>query len=716
MTLKYMQGFETCRDDSDLRAQGWTGVSPLRTGYIPAANTGLAGTALHTIGPGVASAAAPGASGATDPGYYNTGVTVNQAWTAGGFTLGAFARLNSTIPLSYSGTSVNSANPNCNGITFDGTLYWAMQFNSSSSTYNVATSPNLVTWTVTPSQPTSIGPHSQLFYLGGGIVGFFSGSGSTAVFYTSNGGTSWSTNALGVGTLGVGVATGNSSFPHAVLTQPGATTGTCSVFVGTVSGTMTSVTTGTPTGAYACLRPYLVGGLIMLGANGNLFTATASNSALNTSAAWSKANLPASANSIAYNPTSNLWVVAHVAGISTTPNTGAAGTPVAPTGTVTYTSRYSTVGMQNIFWTGSQMIAVGFSGHIVTSPDGLVWTEAGAHILPVGTANTNWNACINDGTRYVLCSDSGTGVIATTPDLLTNYAAQYIQDSAKSTASNNYGIFGIYSGTAPSSAGAWTANNNYFGYNANTPSGGTCQITMSSFSTNYTAFTVPVNLTFGHYYELVATPTSGTANSFNFSLYVDGVLTQTYSAIPMASSTTDTTSLLIIVLSRRNDFVGYDDMYFTVQDGTGVVGPLGPVNIITSPPTTDVSDQWVKTGSAASNSLSVNQPAFSSQSANYVSSANAGDKDVYSSANTLPAGYTVKAVQVEAYFTKTSTSAPTANVGIVSGGSESDSANVTASGTSAVYVSQIANLNPNGNAVWNNAAAIAAEIALNHVA
>jgi hypothetical protein len=60
MTLKYMQGFETCRDDSDLRAQGWTGVSPLRTGYIPAANTGLAGTALHTIGPGVASAAAPG--------------------------------------------------------------------------------------------------------------------------------------------------------------------------------------------------------------------------------------------------------------------------------------------------------------------------------------------------------------------------------------------------------------------------------------------------------------------------------------------------------------------------------------------------------------------------------------------------------------------------------------------------------------------------------
>jgi hypothetical protein len=184
----------------------------------------------------------------------------------------------------------------------------------------------------------------------------------------------------------------------------------------------------------------------------------------------------------------------------------------------------------------------------------------------------------------------------------------------------------------------------------------------------------------------------------------------------MASSTTDTTSLLIIVLSRRNDFVGYDDMYFTVQDGTGVVGPLGPVNIITSPPTTDVSDQWVKTGSAASNSLSVNQPAFSSQSANYVSSANAGDKDVYSSANTLPAGYTVKAVQVEAYFTKTSTSSPTANVGIVSGGSESDSANVTASGTSAVYVSQIANLNPNGNAVWNNAAAIAAEIALNHVA
>ena len=719
MTLKYMQGFETMRDDSDFRTQGWTGVSPIRTGYVPAAGTGVSGTSMHTIGPGnAAPGGLPGSSGAPDPGVFNTGVTVNQAWNAGGFTFGSFAKINSGVATSYgSGNSTYSMQA-----CFDGTRYWAIQLIG--STYNLATSTDLINWTVTPTQPTSLDAYASVSYMGGGVVAVIRSNTSTAaqnVYYTSNIGASWSTQTIlttgsSSNVTGAGIATGNSTYPHAVILTTSITGNAVTVAVGTLGGTMTVVgglTSGTS--ALMCFRPRIVGGLIVFGTSaGQIFTATASSSALNTSAAWATATTSILPTDIAYNPVSNLWVITTTTGIYTTPNSGAAGTPVALTGTPTLTQRYSTVGILAITYVGTQNIAVGLSGHIITSPDGITWTESAGHILPVGTSGYDWRCMINDGSRYVLFTDSSTGVIATTPDLATNYASQYIQDAARGSPSNNAGIYGIYSGTAPNATtGLWTANATFFALNVGTPSAGVCSIVASTgATTNLASFNVSVATTYGHYYEMVFTPTS-TVNTFNVTVYVDGILTATYTSLALVG-TGDTTSLLMIVLSRRNDFVAYDDMYFTVNDGVGQSGQLGQINIIARRPTTDVQDQWAKVGTAASNSLSVNNQAASSQTANYLTSASAGDKDIYTSTDALPTGYTARAVQLEAVGIRTSATAPVINIGVISGTTESDSANVTL-GLSNTYATQVLQLDPNGNIPWTNAAVVASKMTVNHV-
>lgn len=82
MSLKYMQGFETARDDSDLRLQGWS-VSPQapttkKVTFAPSV-TNVPGTSLRPVGAFQSSAASSATWGAAADqtwGYYNTGYTV----------------------------------------------------------------------------------------------------------------------------------------------------------------------------------------------------------------------------------------------------------------------------------------------------------------------------------------------------------------------------------------------------------------------------------------------------------------------------------------------------------------------------------------------------------------------------------------------------------------------------------------------------------------
>jgi len=213
---------------------------------------------------------------------------------------------------------------------------------------------------------------------------------------------------------------------------------------------------------------------------------------------------------------------------------------------------------------------------------------------------------------------------------------------------------------------------------------------------------------------MIFTSVAGTTNMFNVTINIDGVTVYTQANVQVLATSDTTSQIILTPLPANQNVAQIDDLYFCFNDGSGVSGAQGTVNIAPQRPTTDVSTAWVKNGSAASNSLSVNQSALSSLSTNYVSSAVAGDKDVYSSSNTVPAGYTAKAIQHEAYFTRTSSSSPVVSVGVSSGGVEADSPNVTLpSGTT--FVSQSWDKNPNGSVAWNNTTVAAAQFVINHV-
>lgn len=734
MTLKYMQGFETMRDDSDLRTQGWSPnpskTSTRNTAFIPSV-TGVAGTSLRPMGPfqsPLSNVAGWGGASTNDFGYLNTGITTNQAWLAGGVTFGFGAKFNSGVSASYgAGTAT------CMGACFDGTRYWAIR--AVGSSYNVAYSTDLQNWTVTASQPAvTLDASATVSYMGGGMIALGRQATATtayAVYYTTNLGASWGSQTLLTGTstallYGSGIATGNATYPHAWLSE-GLTTG---VYVGTIGGTMTQVASIATSSPNVSVTPRISGNILSFfvgqGNVGTIFSADVTNAALNTAAAWSTATLSGTQSfplSMAYHPTANVWMYSSSLGIYTFPNTGAAGTPVAPTGSITLTQRYSTVGILNVFWNGSSAIGFGLQGHIVSSPDGVTWTESGGHVLPLGVSGTDWRSVVYDGSRYVIFSDATSGVIVTTPDGIGNFSCQYALEFAEvtqaiggTTATQGTGLI---CGSAPSSTtGQWTGSGTgsaYATYLVVGPaSAGARPIAVNTGKDGSNIFTSSVSITpLYHFYEMKLTAVAGTTNMFTNSLYVDGTLVGS-ATNQQYVATSDTTSLLIAVFQRNGVFTAIDDIYITLDDGTGLVGPLGAVNMVARRPTTDVQAQWVKNGSAASNSLTVNNPALSSQTANYLSSNNAGDKDIYTSGDVIPVGYSPKAVQLEATFTRGSTTVPSVNIGLISGGTESDSSTVQV-GTSATYVTKIYQTDPNGNKAWTGANVTAAQMTASHI-
>lgn len=730
MTLKYMNGFETCRDDSDLRAQGWL-ASPT-SDYVgfPGASTSVGAVGLRQWSAASAGANVVGAAAAADPGYLNTGITVNQAWTAGGFTFNANATFYGGTAGNVIGSFIGSSQfPN--QIVYDGTQYWAIQ----TSPLQVVTSTDLVKWTATPAQPASLSASAgnSVSYMGNGVVMVVaSGAAAVQASYTSNNGVSWSTQnfgASGGGNIyGAGCATGNATYPHCVAINSSATSSFNGVWVGTLGGTMTQVTSGGYAATGLLSRPKVINGYIIctLGNNG-VYSAQASNASLNTTGAWTKWTYTGqNLTDVNYFQPANAWFVSgHQAGVVSIPNTGGAGNPVPPT-TGSSTSVYANpvygimVSSTNI----TLPVFTNASGNVslVTSTTGASgsWTNT-SRVLPyLGASVNGWKDVYYDGTKYLLCSYASSAAtsacIATTSDGLKDWQVKYMSDVTPSTTGGFSGLGVCAATAAPTSGSAWTQVGGVAWLNCSTPSAGSSTISL------YTAAGTTANLTatqsssiLTHSYEVRAVA-AATANSFNISFYIDGTLQgTTASPVAFGSGTSDTTSLLILNMPRSGNWQQFDDVVLTLDDGLGIVGPLGPINIVSRRPTADVSTQWTRVGTAASNALSVNQNALSSQSSNYVNTYTDGGKDVYSSTDTVPANYKVKAVQVEAYFAKLGTSAPVANVGIKSGSTESDSANLTVTSANATYVSSIAQTDPSTGAAWTQTGANNSQFVINKV-
>lgn len=750
MTLKYMQGFETIRDDTDLRAQGWlprSGSPTIKTSVASPSVTNIPGWSLRATNAPQSllySIAPWGSTSEAGFGYLNTGMTVNQTWQAGGITLGFGAKFNSGVNATYGAGNQSAA-------IYDGSLYWAICGASNMTTFSVASSPDLQNWTVAPSGglTTALSANSCISNMGGGVLAVTPDGGAVAgptAFYSNNNGATWTsyqffTQGFFTGTAtGCGIATGNSSFPHLYICAISSTTGNSSqaagIYVGQFGGSWTNVLSlGNISGfSYtAQTTPRVIGNLVVAAlsnANNGQKLYSCAQSGIGTPANWVTTTLPTSLRQLydfVYHQASNLWILATPNGINTFANSGAAGTPTLTATTIaTLSNPYSANAIYKLFITSNgNVVGIGATGVVVTSSDGVNWTAV-KHLLNDQTTSYLWYNGVYDGNRYVLFSNYASqfnGIIATTPDLQTNFQAAYVPDQVEIATSLGSGLTGgglIASTAAPTANGQFTPNTSGGGFLylvvANAVSGSRNFAIYDSVNRSTTYITGSISTsTLYHYFELRYVAVAGSPNKFNVFLYVDGVQvgsTLNYQFVTAA----DTTSVFLVGMQRNGALTAYDDFYITTEDGQGLSGNLGIINIVAQRPTTDVQAQWVKNGSAASNALSVNQPALSSSSANFISSSNSGDKDLYTTTDTIPAGYSAKAVLVESYFTKTSTSQPTVNVGIKSGSSELDSTNVALTTTGvAQYVSVIADKDPNGNGPWTNSAVMAAQFVENHI-
>jgi hypothetical protein len=740
MTLKYMQGFETLRQDSDLRAQGFvTTLGGSVSGFVPS-TTGINGYGLVQLSAaGSPQGNIPGQNASyPNVGGYAPGITINQGWTAGGFTLGFSARSNS-------GTQITVA-PNPGQLVFDGSTYWAIVYNGTS--YLVAKSTNLNTWTILINQPASIGSLSTVSFMGSNTIMVtmnqaFAASGITyTVYYSSNGGLGWASQTLGTASnsstgatlCGIGCATGNSTYPHCIIvecTQPAPFVGnTQGIYIGTLGGTFTMVTRTIASWSQAPIRPRIINGYLVVSQGGYIGSAHASSSSLNTAGAWTQATtqIPGLTD-MALMPSANLWAFSSstaASAISTTPNSGSSSSPVPPSsGALTLTNRYTTNAMYGIQTNSSGVTtAFGAANSIQQSSNGSTWT---ALTSPSGSLSVTYSNAYYDGSQYILTTGTVGGFVATTPDCSTNYKLTYASDKTPSgTASAAFDGFTVWPTTsAPVNNTAWPQSNNFvvpmlsisavssgiITYYLNT-------ITYASgATTNIYTGTISATPFSTHYYEMKFVADAANGNKFFIKLYIDNqLITTTATSYLMAINATDTSTVMVISPIPRGQQVSQvDDMYLTLDNGSGLTGPLGPINIIARHATTDVQDQWSKTGTASSNSASITESAYSSSSPNYISVSTDGSKDIYSSSTSLPNGYQILANEVEGYF-KASAGTPTVSVGILSNATETDSAQVTVSSTTTPsFVSVIAEKDPNGNVAWTNTSVVASKITVNKI-
>lgn len=157
-------------------------------------------------------------------------------------------------------------------------------------------------------------------------------------------------------------------------------------------------------------------------------------------------------------------------------------------------------------------------------------------------------------------------------------------------------------------------------------------------------------------------------------------------------------------------FIAYDDIYVIDRSGTTMNGEyLGEVTEARRGPSTDVSVEWSKQGSAASNALTVNKLDYKDNTS-YVYSQTAGNTDVYNAPGTvdLPTGGKVVAVAVETFASR-GLQARTIQTSIVSGSSRSDSPNI-ALPTATSYVKHFTTTDPDTGAEWTIEAANTANL------
>jgi hypothetical protein len=761
MTCLFTEGFESVMDDTDLIARGW--LRPTTTVYSGAgtltlpARTGQAGRGLYLRGPYSATLSLPCAATTTsDFGLYNTQQTIYSLWQSGGFAVGMSGTFN------RAGTVNQIAPYDSLQIVYDGAqYYWAICY--SGTTLTVAYSPDLVNWTLTSATPASINANSTIQVVGSGtsatIIVSTKGENNTfTTLYSTNMGGTWTAVAIPSGSSSVRgfFYTGSATAPYIMIGYV-SNVGYRVYYYTSISGTGTEVASfalaGTTTYYGAAFCKNLNGTIITAASYTNTSTAYSypvqnanavtyfgqcSATADPTNAAnWS--SLP----SIAYQINdltwfNNRWIAVGVGGIWWN---GAASNNTWTYGTgLTLATNFT---VWSVACSGSLAIAVGQDptnltmGAIWTSPDGVNWTKVNRFILSsvaeTGYQGNNFSNVIWDGTRFIITGGLNNNVIATSPDGFA-WTPVYYPDYAESVQGNtSCAGLGIFSGTQAATGifTGWSTSSSYYvgitssvmEVTAASPASYRTVygviLSGSSAGTNVLSINIPLPTIasgnapasqYTHYYEYIATATS-TQNQFTVQWAVDGVIQGTLGTLQLATTTDTGTAQLFVNLPRNGNIVMVDDIYLTNMNGSGDSGQQGVVSVFPCTLTGDVQDQFTPTNTSLTHAAQVSGAL--SMAENSISSYTTGQKDIYSMSATIPAHFTVKAVRVEAMYSKSGMIPGKGTVGIINGGTEMDSSAVAPSvlgGTA--FASLVLDKDPNTGAVWTNAGFATAELAV----
>jgi hypothetical protein len=749
MTCVYTEGFESVLDDTDAIRRGWLSPSAITVGGTNvlglASRTGQPGRGLMLRGPYASSTGLPCSAGAvSDFGMVNTGKSIYSLWQAGGFVAGFNATFNK-------GTAMQVAPNQASQLVYDGVkYYWAVLIVGAA--YTVGYSTDLVNWTPCPNAPPSMGMNATIAIAGSGktttlLVSWHNSVTAYTNYYSTDQGYTWNAmGSVGANTRGVTLTPGANVAAIGMPFISG--TGFRIGYYSTLSSA--PVTLAAPTvfanSTYANGFCKVVAGVAV--AVGAAPTASAYNPQAGTTYLASclmNADLTLPAN-WSVGPTlalgelndltffKNQWLAVGYGGIYAAPNGATAPAVAGPSSASSWTRMLSTgtVAVWAVSCNSNVCVAVGqdpvntTQAAIWISSDGVVWTKQNRFIFNSAVVQ-NGNCFTNvfwDGHQFVITGGMNNNVLATSSDGIA-WTPLYYPDYTEAGGASVGSMLGVYSGTQ-NAAGVFTPYTTAAGtavgvglFSAAASVAGTRVVTPATVSgssvfgqVTAVAATVPTT-PLSHYFEVIATAT-GTVNQFAFQWALDGVVQGPISAAAQFASVSDTTgaALLLLNLPRTGNWTVIDDIYVNTLNGTNNVGQLGVVSVFPWTPSSDVAgNQLTPSSVGLSHASQVAGPFSLSQ--NSVSTFTTGAKDVYNARATIPANFTIKAVQADAFFTKKGYVGGNGSVGIVSQTKEVDSAAVAALVTGTpVYASVIAETDPSTNSAWLATALNAAGIAV----
>lgn len=748
MTLRYIQGMESVRNSTDFISQGWTTNTPtsgLRPFGIP--STKIAGTqALRFESSSAASAdLSPTFAGGNSSTQFNTGITINELWTKGGFSFGTRCGFRDTINSSTIGfqvpafgTGIVNQSP-ANRIIWDGTKYWSLRIDANQSVVTVCTSTDLITWTDTVAQPTLL-PFSISFVNGIVVV-----SCQNFTIARTTTGTTWTNTAIFTGVtnqapvsnvvfanakyyISSGSNTAGSPPPVLTLTSPDLVTWTqIDSFAATATNNVH------PTLFFDPQRSRIFQLLTTNGGATDTFARVRSfnfSNAVTTNLSFSAIDR-VGPSSIAVSTVSGTAAIV----VSLTNGQVFFATGANPTSWTGLTA--AQVGLPSVTDTAHQCIAYDptIDRFVIAAPAGAVaisndntgatWTVTNpisTTIYNVGTTYIN-NKMIATGQSVMV----GSGVIAngvltygwdvkywTETVVAANSGSSTFQGSSRlGFAAINSGGRSSFVGLMPSSAINTSTNTAAIAVSVNNTTSGA-----DAGSETYSVST----LNKYNYYELVATATA-TVNQFSVQVVINGNIVSSSAFIVAIAPTADTTSTLFLTLPIRNSgvsalpsWISFDDMYLLDFAGTVNNTPMKDCTIIKDNPTGDVQAQFTKTPATAATNSVVASAASVSTASGQLSSQSTGAQDIYSVANTIDlSAFSVKAVAVEATFSNSTLASSTVKVGMLSGAAAVDTGTVTVPNGSSLFASKIQELDPNTAIAWTRTNAIAAQITVTKV-